>query len=93
VSGHEEWEFVYRVPEASRLVGTGDWRYSSRVERQPGMPPTTAVTVEIAVPQGACITSVDGVSRSSTVSAVRSWSLTRDLDLRVGYSFDPSRCP
>ncbi|MBI4218942.1 MAG: DUF4012 domain-containing protein [Chloroflexi bacterium] len=84
----EEWEFVYRVPEASRLLGTGERRYSSLIERQPGTPPTT-VTVEIAVPAGACITNVEGVGGKMSLS----WSLTRDHDLSVDYSFNAARCP
>jgi hypothetical protein len=87
----EEWEFVYRVPGASQPVRAGDWRYSSRIERQPGMPPTT-VTVEIAAPPGACITNVDGVGGVGGKMSLF-WSLTRDRDLSVDYSFDPGRCP
>lgn len=92
-----EWEFVYRVPDSARRLATGEWRYSSRIERQPGTPPMM-VMFEIAAPPGACVTNVDGVLQSGTatasgsLSASRSLLLTRDLDLGVTYSFDPTRC-
>jgi hypothetical protein len=85
-----EWEFVYRVPGAATPV-RDLFRYSSRVERQPGMPPV-GVTVEVSVPDNACIVAVDGVNQAPASTVSLAWALTRDRHITVDYSVDPARC-
>ncbi|MBI2966064.1 MAG: DUF4012 domain-containing protein [Chloroflexi bacterium] len=86
-----EWTYTYRVPAASRQTEDGKWRYASRIERQPGMPPVEVV-IEVSAPERACIVAIDGTSRSPITRATIAWPLTRDRDLTVDYTFDSDKC-